>query len=319
MHPIYQITSAGADVSAALADRLISITVEDNISDACDRVSITLFNPEREMVPPGWGKRIGVALGYKETGLVHLGEWEVSQVDHAEPERVITIEATGQALPQLLGSRQVSRDGITIGELASEIAGRHGLDVNVDDELAGIYWPHLDQNESDAHLLSRVLTQYDGRWTVTPQRVLVIAGQSRIPAAPVRALPVGKALKSLSITSQVERTIGTVQAHWHDLGAAEYLSCSDGDGDPNRDLGEFPTEDQARAAVAEASRRRRVTGRKLNTVLLGDGGWVSGMKAGVAGYAPWMDGEYFLNSVKHRFDKKNGYVTTLEGQAELNE
>lgn len=102
-----------------------------------------------------------MALDYPETGQTDLGEWEVTHIEHSEPERVMRIEATSAALPGLLGHGKLSQGGVTVGQLAEQIAARHGLRADVDEDLAGIVRPHLDQDESDAHLRTRGSTVSD--------------------------------------------------------------------------------------------------------------------------------------------------------------
>lgn len=71
--------------------------------------------------------------------------------------------------------REESYHDKTIGEIISSIGARNGLNVIVQEKLGSIKLAHIDQNESDANLMTRIADEHDAIATVKNGTLLFMA------------------------------------------------------------------------------------------------------------------------------------------------
>ena len=79
MTPIYSITVDGGDITAKVADRLISLRITDEAGIKSDTVSLTLDNRDNAVAVPRHGVIMKVSLGYAETDMIFMGAYTVDE------------------------------------------------------------------------------------------------------------------------------------------------------------------------------------------------------------------------------------------------
>lgn len=194
MRPAFRIWADRVDVTEAIRDRLIELSVTDEAGVQSDEVRLTLDDRRTASgaiaALPAIGARLEVALGYEETGLIAMGVYRVDEIEIAAPPATLTVVARAAEMAGPIRSpRTRSWDGVTLGQLAQAIAAEHRLTPVIDAELAKIALGHIDQTaESDLALLTRLALQHDAIAKPVGDR-LVIARRGQGKAATGQAMP----------------------------------------------------------------------------------------------------------------------------------
>lgn len=178
MTPAWSLTADGADLTAALAKGLLSLTVTDQAGIEADTLELTVADPRAELALPALGATLTVALGYQGADLVTMGSFLVDTLELSSPPRTLRITAHGADLTAALRDRRTEdHEEATVGSVVGTIAARHGLTPAVAGTLSGRRLDRIDQtNESDISFLTRlgelfdaIVTIKDGRCIFTPR------------------------------------------------------------------------------------------------------------------------------------------------------
>ena len=158
--PIYKVTCGATTID--FGKRLITLTISDESGIKSDSCDITLDNQKDLINVPKTGTNLSVSLGYKESGVSHMGNYTVNEITMSGPPNVINIKCHAADLSSSLKEKiSGSFDGTTIGSLVESVASKYGLTPRVSNDFAGIVLDHLDQtNESDMHFLTRLASKY---------------------------------------------------------------------------------------------------------------------------------------------------------------
>lgn len=161
--PAVEIYGANA---ALLNERLISWQHVDAAGIESDQLTLTISLEGLEGLPSLGGK-IGLRVGYLESGLVDKGEFVITRRTPTLFPLRLTLVAT--AAPFSAGDqtgfkqrRSVSHGPTTLGALFRELTSRHGFSPRVAPGLSLIKIEHIDQsNETDMGFLTRLAYLHD--------------------------------------------------------------------------------------------------------------------------------------------------------------
>ena len=179
--PAFRIIADGADVTKAIADRLLSIRINDQAGQQSDSLEIALDDRDSLMPVPRSGSWLRVYLGYSSDGKlpVYMGAYAVDEVTLSMGPRSMVIKATAaQTAPELVKEQRTqSWHDTTLGAVASEIAKRNGLQLVMKGNVGQIKIKHEDQtNESDQSFLTRLAEKFkaivkpaDGKLVLVPR------------------------------------------------------------------------------------------------------------------------------------------------------
>ena len=324
--PTFRVTADGADISGILAPRLSSIEVIDRAGVESDSAVIEMADaPPFRIALPRTGAVLEVALGYFPAAEV-LGRFVVDEVTLSGPPDTMTITARAAAHDETSDGQtelQTQRtrsfpDGTTLGDLVETLAGDHGLEPAIADDLAAVVPPHIDQlAESDMSLLTRIAANYGAIAKPAGGRLAVVRrgeGQSASgqPLPTVTLTPAQVSSWSATIARREEAK--TVIAVWRDLGAAEDREVEVGEGEPVRRLRHtLPDEESARAAAEAELERAARQGAKVSVTLPGRADLMAEGKLLLVGFREGVAGEWTIESVTHRLDT-GGYSCTVEAE-----
>lgn len=165
--PAYSVSAEGKDITRALQQSLLEMTLTDNggATAKADELKISLLS---ETLPlPTKGARLRVALGFNDR-LVDKGWFVVCSVASSGPPRRIELYATAapmnaQKQPgDVLSQKTRSWDNLRLADLVKTVAADNGLIPKVAAALADIHIEHIDQvAESDANLLTRLAKKFN--------------------------------------------------------------------------------------------------------------------------------------------------------------
>ena len=178
--PIVEFYGANATL---LNQRLMHWSHTDAAGIESDRLELTLNIEGLEGLPSLSGK-IGLRVGYQESGLVEKGEFVITQRTPVLFPMRLMIVATAAPFSMLDASgyrqrRSASYGPTTLGALFRQLVSRHGFSPRVAPALEGIAIAHIDQsNESDMAFITRLARRYSAvTKPINALYVLAEAGQ----------------------------------------------------------------------------------------------------------------------------------------------
>jgi len=333
MRPAWRILADARDITAAIADRLVSLRLSDAAGEQSDTAEIRLDDRGHRIELPRTGAELEISIGYRETGLADMGLWVVDEIELQGPPSTLLIRAHAAHLGRsetarhrkatLRQSRTQGWDDLTLGDLVATIARRNGFEPRVDEFLAAIHIPHLDQtDESDLHLLTRLARQYDAVAKPAGGHLLFVPrGEDRAASgrqlSPVTLTP--EEVTRWQVTLADRGKYRAVISHWHDKLSGKRVPVRVGEsGEPSKSLlGDYPDEASARAAAQSrlaALNRGSSTGR---LVLPGNPLLAAGTPVILTGFREGVDGTWSATRVTHTIDG-SGYRTEIDAELSKN-
>ena len=242
MKPAFKITADKKDVTALIAERLISINITDETGLVSDTCEILLDNRDEKLEIPPRGAVIEVSLGYEDKSLTKMGSYIVDDVEVSAPPSQMRI--TGKASntldknlsKKIKAPKSKSWHGYTLVGIITAIANNNGFKAAIDEYFKQIYISHLDQtDESDISFLNSLAQSYGAFTKLSLGRLLFFRRGTSISESG-KELPTVK-LSSKEISdwklrvSDMEK-FGKVIAKWHNFATGKEEDVFAGQGDP---------------------------------------------------------------------------------------
>jgi phage protein D len=313
--PAFRVSANSKDITDAIADRLISLRLTDELGFQSDMLEIRLADHDQDkpIQKPPKGAELEVWLGY-DGNVQRMGLFVADEIERGGWPRYMTIRARAAVYDKTpkgktdLQTQKVRSwpDKTKLGDMVQKIAKEHGMEAVVAKSLASVTLPHLDQTEeSDISFLVRVTRQYDA--VVKPaggKLVLAKRGESDLPSVSLDAI----ACTSFHLVESAREASGTVVAYWHNKKSAKRIEVKVGSGDPVKRLRHFyPTEDAAKAAAQGDMDRRQRAEAKLSLTMPGNPNVQAEGKLSLASFGDGIDGEWLVVRVEHELDPRAGY------------
>ncbi|UVM37688.1 phage late control D family protein [Pseudomonas sp. B21-017] len=221
--PAVEIYGANA---ALLNERLISWTHIDAAGIESDQLTLVISLDGLEGLPSLGGK-IGLRVGYLESGLVDKGEFVITRRTPTLFPLRLTLVATAapfSATDQtgFKQRRSVSHGPTTLGALFRQLTSRHGFSPRVAPDLSLIKIAHIDQsNETDMGFLTRLAYLHDAvAKPVNELYVLARRGQAKSLS--------GKVLPTIKLSVTTNNRPGDhafISAVLDETARAKYQGC----------------------------------------------------------------------------------------------
>lgn len=317
MTPQAQLTIDGMDVTMTIIPRMLSLRIQDEAGYASDSVELTIDDRGLAVALPAKGVKLGVWLGYKESGLYYKGEFTVDEVRHEGPPATIVITAKGADFLESLKSRKTrSWHETTLGVIVETIAAEHELTARVSPRFADEAIAHIDQtDESDLAFLTRLGKERDAiARPVNGYLLFVPKGEAKTASglALTRLTLSPSDLKTWQYVQQERQNYNKVIAYWHDQTDGQKKEEVAGTGEPVKTLrNTFPNAAEAlRAAQAELRRIRRGKATfNLEVEGLPEAG--ADWRVIIQDFKTELDGEWSVHHAEHTLDSQ-GLSTSLE-------
>ena len=225
MTPAFQLIAGDEDVTATLADRLLSLTVTDEEGGSADRLEIQLDDRDGRIVFPETGAMLDVSLGFKGAPLSFMGKYAVDGVAGEGPLLSLLIRATAANMIGNIRAPQTrSWEDVTLTDILSKIAGEAKLEALIADEIAATHYSFLAQTaESNLHFLTRIARDLNA--TVKPaagKLVMLRKGSGKtVTGEEIEPfdLPVSR-LTDWRWRLEERTNYGSVEAEWGDMDGA---------------------------------------------------------------------------------------------------
>ncbi|MGL5093723.1 MAG: phage late control D family protein [Aeromonas sobria] len=302
----YRVVAEGADITALISDRFISLTLTDNAGEDSDTFSLTLDNRDDKLKFPGTGTKLRIFIG-PEGSLMDKGLYTVDEI--SEGLEIGDLEISGKATDTkgtLKAQKTRTWAAQTLGAMARKIAGENGYGCTVNPRMDGIKIPATAQKaESDMNLLTRLCKKHSGLMKVGDGKVLITPKGSGETASgePLPVVVISDPSESTGrVTLQERGTFGAVVVSWFDAGRQANVSLTVNgpkDGPTQTLKGKFRNQEEAIAAATaflEEQDRGKATMsmvRPLTPDIVAPG------KVRVTGHRQSANGSWFVESATH--------------------
>ena len=319
MTPDFRIIANGQDVTAKLADRLLSLQITEADGKEADQLSIALDDRDGRLDAPPIKSRLQVWLGTKGAALFDMGLFEVEGITGDGPPDRMAIKAAAVDLRDTARApRTKAHEDRSLRDIAAEIAGRAGLELVLGDSLSAMQFPYLAQtSESDLHFLTRIARDLDANAKASGGKLVVVrrsdpqtAGGD--PKTPVQLDRADLTRWSYEISARAAEQ--AVEAEAQITGTAEKKIIRAGKGDQARRLRHvYPSEDRARdAAEATLARARRAEIKIGADCARFQPALFAGGLAAFTGLRPEFGGVWHLTQVTHALGA--GLTTSIKAE-----
>jgi phage protein D len=319
MKPAYKITVNGSNITALVAERLLQLTVVDEAGVKSDRVELVLDDRDQVIDKPRTKVKMQVQIGYADR-LVDKGTYVVEEVSVGGPLRRMTIRAN--AIGASLGSgasKERSWDDTTLGKIAKSIAGEHGWQVAISEELSSIKIEHEDQSENDLQFISRLAADNGAVAKITHERLVIAPhGQGKTVS--------GKPMQRVTVRAQdttdwsatvVERgDYDGVVANFYDVESGERGEAISGEKSGNSTTLPYTYSDEDEARRAAKSKRRSLKrGKETFNIdrMPGEPTIAAETIIEASGFRRDVDGEWNVVRATHTITE-SGYTTSIEAE-----
>lgn len=334
MKPSFRIRANSVDVTRAIQDRLLELTITDEAGIESDRLELTLDDRRREdgaiASLPTIGTRLEVAIGYAETQIVPMGAFLVDEIEIFSPPATLKVIARAAELSgPMRAAKTRSWENMTVGEVVAKIAGEYQIEPKVDSLLAGRAIVHMDQTaESDIAFLTRLAQHHDALVKPTGG-ALVFVPRSRAPKEGGAVLPTitlkpsdlinwryrhsarrpGGSGKSSGDPNSPPQATGGVKAYWWDFEKGERHEVTVGTPPYAEIRHVYPSKQKAlEAASSHRQCGERAQG-ELELMLSGDPRIVAQTPI-VIDLRPGIPTKWIVQRAEHRLGRE-GYTTQL--------
>lgn len=320
----------GADISRDIAPFLINLTYTDNAHGQDDDLQLTLEDREglwRGDWFPTRGDRIQATLVSKnwnapnETIRFPCGTFEVDEIECSGPPTQVKIKAVSTPVTKSPKREKVTKawEEIKLGEMAGEIAGKHGLSL-VWESPEDPFFERKDQVEQDDLSFLKSLCEDAGLAVKTTDEQLVVFSEEEYERKPpVRTIAFGlERMSSYRLRAKTAGTYKAAKVQYHDAVKSETFEVYTAEGKQIGKTEEVLKVNQKVDSIDEAQRlgkkklydanKREMSG---SFALMGDFGFVGGATVGLKGWGKF-DGTWFIEKATHSVSKGGGYTTSLE-------
>lgn len=317
MTPAARLVYAGQDISTKLMQNggpLISLVVTDEAGIKSDTVEIEFDDRER-LPSPTKGAEIKVWLGY-EPEPVYMGRFAVDEWERRGPVRTLRISAKAAALTTAIrAAKSRSWHDLDLGDIVDTIAGEHGLQVKMHDEMRAIHLDHIDQqSESDLGFMTR-LAKRSGATFKLADGNLIFAKKA------AKTLPSGQEKEKIelrpgdvstwSATDCARGECGSVICFWMDRDAGKRTKVVVGEGDPaHQDRKLYATEAEALAAAQAQFGTLNRGQKRIEIDGPGNPAVYAEAMLSLRNFDQDVDGEYIVKGVRHSLDE-GGFLTSI--------
>jgi hypothetical protein len=327
VQPSWRLVANDADITAAMQERFINLRMTDETGYLSDTAEVrladnNLLNP---IIIPPTGAELRLYLGYdgqsQDMGLFVCDEWEAGGWPGylVIRGRAAIYEKTPAGKVSLTTQKSRTwKNGMTINQVVTQIAGEHGMKPGVAKSLASVALHEYHQSdESDLNFLLRLAKVYDA---IVKPAGGVLMFLKRGESLTTSGVAIPKVTISVEQVARwrVEHTrkenAGSVVAYWHEKRAGKRHEVTVGSGDPvHRIKHYFKTQDAAQASVKAEYDKRKRGGKRLHLVCQGSPLLMAEGVLVLDSFRAGLPTEWLITRVEHTLANQ-GYVCEVEAE-----
>ncbi len=327
MNPAFKIIADKKDVTALIAQRLVSINVTDETGLVSDTCEILLDNRDEKLEIPSRGSVLEVFFGYENKPLSRMGSYIVDDIEVSSPPSQMRITSkANNALDrnltkQIKAPKSKSWHGYTLVGIITAIANSHNLNSVIDEYFNQIYISHIDQtDESDISFLTTLSLRYGAFIKLTLGKLLFFQkGKSvSVNGIDLPLIKISKAeISSWNLKISDFEKFGKVIAKWHNFSSGKEEDVFVGSGDPAYNLRyKFTDKQRALSAATAKFAEFQKDKEKLNITLAGNPALSAENKIQIEGIKYLQDKKFIIESVTHSISDQ-GFISQLTATPKL--
>ncbi|WIE51795.1 contractile injection system protein, VgrG/Pvc8 family [Pseudomonas sp. GM17] len=326
--PSVEIYGANA---ALLNERLVQWQHIDAAGIESDQLTLTLDTEGLDGLP-SLGGRIGLRVGYLESGMVDKGQFIIARrTPFLYPMRLVLV-ATAAPFKEsdetgFRRRRSASYGPITLGALFRQLVTRHGFSPRVAPELDGVQIAHVDQsNETDMSFLTRLARAY-GAVTKPVNGLYVLARSGQVKSLSGQTLPDVRlsvtrdnrpgdsAFISAKVDEESRSKFQGCQSTWWDSAAAKERVVQVGSAPFKKLSQRRASEQEAQAAAISEMRRQEREARNIQIECPGNPALsAEGLVLLDDTWPGFMRGRWSIKKVTSSGARTKGYRCTLSAK-----
>ena len=312
--------------AALFNERLLAWEHIDAAGFVSDQLKLTLDIEGLEGLPELGGK-IGLRVGYLESGLVDMGVFKITQRKPSLfPMRLVLVATAAPFDEHEFKQRRTASHGpTTLGALFRQLTSRYGFSPRVAPELDGEQIAHIDQtNESDMAFLTRLAKRFDA--VAKPVDELYVLGRKgQISSLSGKALPDVRlsvtrdnhpgdhAFISATLTETSRAKYKGVQTSWWDAAGGKKQVVELGIAPFKVVAQRYPSEDEARSAAQGEMRRVSREVLQIDVVCPGNPSLAAeGLLLLDESWPGFMQGRWSIKTVTASGKRTGGYRSTIQ-------
>ncbi len=328
MTPDFKITANDADITDAIKQRLISLSVTDHSGGESDTATITLDDRPPSISLPPTRAELKISIGYVSGKLADMGLFIVDEIALSGPPSTLVISAKGANFSDgdsskkgiknsLKSTKTRPWDDVTISDIVETIANDSGYTARVGSQFADTKIIHIDQSsESDMHFLTRVAKQYGALFKPAGGFLSFVSrGEGKSGS--------GKSLPSLSLSPNdittwnvtlVDRPkYEAVGAMYHDNDTGKRVTVGGGkDKTVKVQTKIYPTKEEAEAAVKAKEKDLEEEKDTCSITMPGNPNVFAESPVTLSGFRDGVNAEWIADSVTQNIDSTSAFATSIE-------
>jgi phage protein D len=325
--PSYKIEIDGKPISNDLQDRLLELSITDEINSNSDRVEIVFDDSMEDMEHPPTERKMKIYLGYIGQALTYMGETVVDEVFDEGPPYVVRVTGKGfESASKIANKRSKTWDSKSVGDLFRSIARENSLEARIDKFFDSIKLEQAEKAnhqclESDLHFARRVSDSYGGSLKVNDGKLLVSREGSGVSASGKSSptIDIGRVDVKRRRFQKVKRgAYGSAEVLVKNLETGELQKRTIGVGEPTYRFTEtFKSIEEAEIAARSKIGKAQSFASQLMLELKGDPRLVVEVKVKLSGFKKDLDGVWIVSRAEHKLSRRGGYTTTIDLRKEI--
>lgn len=310
------------DISTDISPYILQITYTDALKGESDDIEINLEDRDHRW-KNGWfpqkGDVVRLALGYIDEELVNCGSFQVDEVELNGPPDTVSLRALAAGVKESLRTKNtVAYENKTFGQIASDIAKKHGLKLvgTISDEKRKRRPRRITQREeTDLEFLSRLGEQEGVVFSIKDQQ-LVWHDQDGLDGAETILIIDRLDMTRFAFRAKTDQVYKACTVSYHDPKTKKVITHTEkADGVTTGDTLKINErcESKADAIVKAKAALRGKNGRQVEgTVTLpGNSRLAAGANVDITGLGV-LDGTYQIQKARHAMTRDAGYTTEIE-------
>ncbi len=316
MRPTFSIIANGQNITNLINGRLLSLQVTDKAGIKSDLLTLTLDDCDHKIDLPIHGAELECYIGYEGYQTDRVGFYVVDEVELSAPPAVLVVRAHAADMRRSLKSnRDQTYENITLGELLSTIANRHGLVPKITNELDALRYDIVNQSkESDINLLTRLTKEQDAITSIKDVNLIITAKSKGETVSGQTLNPIYLKQRDLSnwrVTIADRQAYQSVTARYHDPDQAKEVIVTAGTGMPHYAIKKNYKNQAEALAAANAKYKQFQRGtRKLSLTLPYKSGLMAEVPIVLNDIRDGVDGEWVIDEARHELSGQ-GIITKI--------
>ena len=218
--PNWMLSYSGINITADISRMVLSIKYVDELGGRSGELEIELEDRDRRW-QGGWfpqqGDVVGLLIGYTGELLLQCGDFQIDDLEIEGPPDVFHLRCLPAWItPSLRTCNSLGYENQTLLQIATTIAGRHGMTVvGAPNQVDVSYLRITQKQESDLEFLRRVAIEHDYDFTIRGAQ-LVFYSRTLLESQPAALTLHRNAVERFSFVAKTHRIYKQAQTAYFD-------------------------------------------------------------------------------------------------------